>query len=309
LCTTENCKPPKNFIPVPSVLNLICIRFKPQDGQYDRRIESVLSDFDGKSAEAIRNLATLKPRNPPDPDTLARLAVFAALQRVRVPMNDTYMRAVYSTGGNDLMEVMSSNVEGMRASLRRYEREKGEKLNVSAESMIEAVKSGHYKAIATEIPFLRSIGEHPGFIAKALADLKLQILISPPEVGFILTDNPFTTVPAPGDRMVGIVNLGTFTYIPVTRGVCLRYGITGRNEFRMLDRDDVRLINQNFAINSERFIMGPSQIQLQSVVRRSGSATIDPSPRFSIEKSFDTDGSIVRQLRQLPRRRYFHQDL
>jgi hypothetical protein len=127
-------------------------------------------------------------------------------------------------------------------------------------------------------------------------------------VGFILTDNPFTIVPAPGDNRVGIANFGTFTYIPVTRNICLRYGMTGRNEFRWIERENVRLINQNLAVNSERFIMGPSQVQLESVVRRSESTTLDPSPRFALDKFPDKDGGILRKLAQLQRRRYFYPD-
>jgi hypothetical protein len=280
---------------------------KPTDGRpRDRRMEThILSDFDGQSAAAIRELATL---NPPRPETQAALAVFAALQYLRVPTNDTFMRAIYSSGGNDLMEVMFSSVERAQASLRRYEQKTGKKLNVSAESMVEAVKSGSIEARANEIPLLRSIGEHTGFMAQTLAELKLQILISPPAVGFILTDNPFTIVPAPGDNRVGIANFGTFTYIPVTRNICLRYGMTGRNEFRWIERENVRLINQNLAVNSERFIMGPSQVQLESVVRRSESTTLDPSPRFALDKFPDKDGGILRKLAQLQRRRYFYPD-
>ncbi len=281
---------------------------RPLDGRpRDRRMETnILSDFDGKSAAAIQELESL---NPPRPETQACLAVFAALQFLRVPTNDTFMRAIYSSGGNDLMEVIFSSVERAQASLQRYEQKTGKKLNVSAESMVEAVKSGSIEARANEIPFLRSIGEHTGFMAQTLAELKLQILISPPAVGFILTDNPFTIVPAPGDNRVGLANFGTFTYIPVTRSICLRYGMTGRNEFRGVEREDVRLINQNFAVNSERFIMGPSQIQLESIVRRSESATMDPSPRFAFDKFPDKDGGILRKLTQLPRRRYFHPNL
>jgi hypothetical protein len=219
------------------------------------------------------------------------------------------MRALYSTGGNDLMEVMFSTVDRAEASLRRYERATGEKISVSAESMVEAVRSGSIEARANELPFLRSIGEHTGFLAQTLAGLKLQILISPPAAGFILSDNPFTAVPAPGEKRVGFANLGTFTYIPVTRSICLRYGMTGRNEFQRIGREDVRLINQNTVVNSERFIMGPSQVQLESVVRRSGSTDMDPTPRFALDKSTDRDGGILRQLTQLPRRRYFYPDL
>jgi hypothetical protein len=267
---------------------------------------NILSDFDGKSATAIRELATLRP---PTPETQAGLTVFAALQHLRVPTNDVFMKSIYEAGASDLMEMMFSTIDRAESSLRRYERKTGEKVGVSAQSMVDAVKSGGVEPKATEIPFLRSIGEHAGFIAQTLAGLTLQILVSPPAVGFILTDNPFTIVPAPGDNRVGISNWGTFTYIPVTRKLCLRYGMTRQNAFWQIEREDVRLINQTLAVNSERFVMGPSQVQLESVIRRGESTTMDPLPRFRLDKVPAKDGGIIRQLLQIPRRRYFHPNI
>jgi Protein of unknown function (DUF4238) len=281
---------------------------RPTDGRpRDRRIETIiLSDFDGKSATAIRELATLKP---PRPETIATLDVFAALQYLRVPTNKALMTSIYTAGANDMMEMMFSTVDRAETSLRQYEQKTGKKMKASAEAMVNAVKSGSIEAEANELPFLRSIGEHSGFIAQTLAGIKLQVLVSPPAVGFILSDNPFTIVPAASDDRLGLANFGTFTYVPVTRNLCLRYGMTGRGGFQEIEREDVRLVNQSIAVNSERFIMGPSQIQLESVVRRSGSTDMDPTPRFAFDKSKDKDGSILRQLTQLRRRRYFYPDL
>jgi hypothetical protein len=154
--------------------------------------------------------------------------VFAAVQNLRVPTNDVFMRSVYEAGATDLMEMMFSNVDRARASLRRYERDTGKKVKVSAESMVDSVKNRSVEPKATEIPFLRSLGGHAGFMARTLAGLSLQILISPDATGFILTDNPFAIVPAPGDNRIGIANWGTFTYIPITRRLCLRYGMVRR---------------------------------------------------------------------------------
>lgn len=281
---------------------------KPEDGSpRDRRMEThILADLDGKSATAIRELATLKM---PQPETLAGLAVFAALQYLRVPTNDTLMRAIYTAGGNDLLEMAFSTPERAKASLQRYEEGTGKKLNVSAESMVDSIRKGKIEARANEIAFLRGIATHTDFIAQTLAQLKLDILVSPSAVGFVLTDNPFTTVPAEGDNRVGIGNFETFTYIPATRNICLRYGVTAHNAFRDITREDVRLINQNLAVNSERFIIGPNRIQLESVIRRSASVATDPGPRFAFEKTQTADGGILRKLSQVPRRRYFYPDL
>jgi hypothetical protein len=68
--------------------------------------------------------------------------VFAAVQNLRVPTNDVFMRSVYEAGATDLMEMMFSNVDRARASLRRYERDTGKTVKVSAESMVDSVKLG-----------------------------------------------------------------------------------------------------------------------------------------------------------------------
>jgi hypothetical protein len=72
--------------------------------------------------------------------------------------------------------------------------------------------------------------------------------------------------------------------------------MTGRDVFQHIETEDVRLINQNIAVNSERFVMGPNQAQLESVVRRSESTGMDPSPRFALDKIPDKNGNMVRKL-------------
>jgi len=83
-------------------------------------------------------------------------------------------------------------------------------------------------------------------------------------------------------------------YFPLTRSLCLRLGDTGSAfEFRRVDRETVRLINQNIAANSERFIMGSVRLQLETIVSRSGSTQMDSSARFTVEKvEEDESGSI-----------------
>jgi hypothetical protein len=283
---------------------------KPKEQPRDRRIESnVLSKVDDWHAKTIAAVVKAAP-NAPSPDQLASLAVFAAIQHTRVPSNSGMITAMYEAGANDMMELAFANIERARMSLKRYERETGEELGISAESMMEAVKGEHVKAVATEIPFLSGIGEHTGFMAKTFASLDWQILMSPPQVGFILSDNPVAVVPPPRSVAVGILIPGTFTYVPLTRRLCVRLGKqVGRWEYQMIDRENVRYINQNTAINSERFIMGPDLTQLTSIVRRSKSEDMDGPPRFKIEKFVDTDGGRLRKVTYLPRNFIHTEDL
>jgi len=235
-----------------------------------------------------------------NPQLLGEMMVFAALQYTRVPANAEYIKASYEAGADDLMEVMFWNIDRARASLARYEKETGEKSDVSAESMVEAVKGKQLKAVATEIPFLESIGKHTEFLTQTFSSLDWQILVSPQQVGFTLSDNPVAVVPPPHSASVGILKPGTFTFVPLTRRFCLRLGGRGWG-YREIDREGVRFINQNTAINSERFVMGPTRIQLESIIRRSGCENMNGTPRYRLDKFPDGKGGILRACTLLPR--------
>lgn len=212
---------------------------------------------------------------------------------------------IYEAGANDLMEVAFANVERATVMLKKYETETGEKIEVSPESMVKAATGGHLKAVATETPFIHSVVEHTGMVAKVFDGLRIKILISPPQVGFVLSDNPVTTVPPPGLRFVGFQSPRTFVFLPLTQRLCLRLGQPGSGRgAKEIDRETVRLINENTAINSERFVMGQSKIQIESVIRRSGSAEINPKPRWVSIKAPDRKGGILRQTIFQPRQ--FH---
>jgi hypothetical protein len=60
-------------------------------------------------------------------------------------------------------------------------------------------------------------------------------------------------------------------------------------------KEYVRLINQNIAVNSERFIMGPSRTQIEHVIARSRTMEPAPSARVAVEAvQSDADGALYR---------------
>jgi hypothetical protein len=80
------------------------------------------------------------------------------------------------------------------------------------------------------------------------------------------------------------------------------YGFSYRNA----SKEEVRVINQNIAVNSERFVMGPSRKQLEHVVARSGTRVPDPAPRTAVEVvQRDRDSGLIRFI-FWPQRRYFY---
>jgi hypothetical protein len=275
---------------------------KPENAPRERRIESlVLSHIDGVGSSAIRELLSGQPNS----QTIQALAYFIGVQFNRLPSIGRAVTAIWTKIGTDMLRVMTANVGRMQSILERYARDTGKSVDVSAESMVEAVRGGHIEAVATERPFLQSIFTQAESITDVIVGLDWQILVAPPGTGFVICDSPVVVVPQRGITDVGFLVPGTVKYFPLTYRYCLRLGDAGRSfSYRKVSKETVRMINYNIAANSERFIMGPEKAQLVSVVERSQSIQEDLTPRFTIETVEEDDGPL--QKISFQPRRYFY---
>jgi len=276
---------------------------KRNNGPWERGLESVcLSYIDGVGSAAIRALQSEKPNQ----DVVETVAYFIGVQINRLPSAGRAISAMYVRSITEMSRLMAVNVGRMQSSIDRYTRKTGKTIDVSAESMVEAVRGQHFEVVATEVPFLQAIFRQAEFMSKVIMQLDWQILIAPPETGFIVCDNPVVVVPPSGIRAVGFLVPGTVKYFPLSYRHCLRLG--GRGDsfgYRKISKETAQVINYNIAANSERFIMGPDKAQLASVVLRSGSTAEDTTPRFTVE-SFEQndDGSL--QMFTVQPTRYFY---
>jgi hypothetical protein len=142
-------------------------------------------------------------------------------------------------------------------------------------------------------------------VSQTVMQTSWQVLIASPDSGFISCDHPVAVIPAQQSSRVGFFVPGTVTYVPLTRRVCLR--LSGRDRtfrYRPVDRQTVRVINQNIAANSDRFILSPVKEQLESIVACSGSQQMD-GRRFTFEFIKQTDDESIHVLSNNPRR-YFY---
>jgi len=237
---------------------------KRENAPWERRVESVcLKLVDEVGARAIRELLSGNASG----EILATLAYFIGVQFNRLPSVGKFIGSVYVKGAREMMRLMAANVGRMRSVLERYSLETGKSVNVSAESMVEAVKSDGLEIVATEVPFLQSMFRHADNLRKVIQGLDWQILLAPPQTSFIICDNPIVVVPPSGTKDVGFAVPGAVKYFPLTYRFCLRLGDIGNSfSYRKISKEKVRVINFNIAANSERFIMGPEKAQLVSVV-------------------------------------------
>ncbi len=279
---------------------------KPNGEPLDTQIESkYLAAIDSLGAQAIRDFA----RKRLTPQAQRALAFFAAHQFMRLPskrrqISDSFERLIV-----DSTRIAFATTERARQNLDQIAGESASADEVSPESIVEFVNSDQMRVIATEVPFLLNMIQQGEELCELLLILGWEILVSPSGKGFITCDDPLVIVPPEGVRDVGLGIPGSVKYLPLTPDLCLRMGDPDTVlAYRKIDGDAVRIINQNIAANSERFIMGPVRAQLEKVVERSGSAVLDDSPRFSIETVLQNDDEALTMFRMNPTRYFYSKD-
>lgn len=276
---------------------------KPENRPPDMQAESkILRVVDSLGSEGIRDFRIGKPNNEAE----QAVAFFMAFQWARVPTISRDIRVTYAKAIEELSRIAFANVERAKSVMEKYARDTGEALKVTPESMVEFIRGKQFEIAATETAFLTNMMEQAVSLAKLLTRLDWEVLVASEETGFIICDCPVVVVPPKGSDQVGFIVPGSEKYFPLSRHLCLRLGEPGKSrKHRRVDKEAVRIVNQNIAANSERFIMGPSRVQLENIVSRSGSAKMESTPRFIIETVEADEDSALQKISAQPRR-YFY---
>jgi Protein of unknown function (DUF4238) len=170
---------------------------RPDNAPRDRRIETdVLAPIDGDAASIIRKLV---PGVALGKEETARLALFIALQRSRLPSFGRAISKVYEVSMEQAMQMQFANVDRATTILKEVAEWSGKPVEVEPASMVKAVRQRGIKITATERPFLQNMFEistrFAGWMGQS-ADWSF--LVAPTTHPFILCDHPFTSVPPEG---------------------------------------------------------------------------------------------------------------
>jgi hypothetical protein len=279
----------------------------PKNGGEDRRIETdVLSQIDNAAAPIIRQLSPGVRLSAEDTRLLVR---FIGLQYTRMPSFARAVKALVEANMDEWLQISFGTAERAEQAIRAVEKETGEPQNIEAHSMVEAVKGRRIKAHANETMFLDQMFLQANTLGHWLEESAAwTLLVAPQTTGFILSDQPFVSVPSPGalPEAISYGTPGATTYVPLKRSLCLQVR-SGYFDFRYqhVDSRIVRMVNHNIAANSERFILAADRPQLESVLEKSGSACMDEGERFNIEVIRpDQDNTFVKFV--MKPRRYFY---
>ena len=279
---------------------------KPDGKPRDTRVETkVMGLVDGVGSRGIREFHANKPNRQAE----EAVAFFTAFQYMRVPTMRRDISETYARSIEEFSRIAFATVERARHVIEQHARHTGELIIVTPESMVEAVQQKQINVVATEVPFLENMLHLSAKLSRLFLDLDWEILTASKDTGFILCDCPVVTVPPRGCKDVGFLVPGSAKYFPLTRDLCLRLGEPGKNRrYRKVDRESVRIINQNIAVNSERFIMGPSKAQLENVIERSGSGEMQSAPRLAIETIQSDDDGSLQKFSAMPRGYFYPKD-
>ena len=266
---------------------------KPQSAPKDQRLESIaLSQVDGDCATGVRTLLSPLTGLPHGHYVSSLISYFVGLQYSRLPSMREFVTAMWERGAKETMRLMAVNEGRMQSVISRYERETGDKVGVSAKTMVDVIQRDGLKVVVSETPFLKYVFKTATMVADTIIRSSWEVLRGPTEMDFILCDTPVVVVPPQGVRLVGFHVPGTVTYVPLSRGACLR--VTNPTRYRLLryrdvTRDTVALINQNIAANSVRFIMGPAKPELEKVVALSRCEAPYSTPRVTFRRLKEND--------------------
>jgi len=275
---------------------------KPENKPRDMQVElNVLSRVDSAGSRGIKEFESRKPSSEAEQE----VACFMAFQANRVPTISRDVRVIYAKAIEQIDRLAFANVGMTKHHMEQYSIETGQHLNVTPESIVQG---SNYKIVATETAFLTTMIEQSVKLMNVLLQLDWEVLVANEQTGFIICDCPVVVIPPKDSDQVGFLVPGSTKYLPLSRQLCLRLGDLGhKRAFRNVSKADVRLVNQNIAANSERFIMCPSKVQLENVVSRSGCAKMESTPRFIIETvEADEDGAL-QKISARPRR-YFYEN-
>lgn len=284
---------------------------KPEGAPRDRRLESVvLSQVDGDCATGIRTL--IAPlAGLPGHYVSSLVSYFVGLQYSRLPSMREFVTTMWEQSIKENMRLTAVNEGRMQSVINQHERDTGDKISVSAKTMVEAIRHDRLKVVVSETPFLRYVFDTAKIVADTVIRASWEVLRAPAGAGFILCDAPVVVVPQQGVRHVGFHVPGTVTYVPVTRYDCLR--LSNPSRYRRLrytdvDSETVTNINQNIAASSDRFIMGPAQQELETVVALSGCTAPYATARVTFERYGQTDDESFGILTVNPRNYFYLPD-
>ena len=222
----------------------------PKDGVADGGIETaVLSVIED---EAARVIVLLTSGFVPTRLEIRRLVRFIAIQWTRVPSFLRTVGAMLEAESDEWLRLQFGTLERASLALAHLEKETN-KPQISPDKMVHAVMNGRIKAHTNKALDIQTIFAHANPLGVWLEHCQWTILVAPTGSNFILSDNPFVSVPPEEKKSesLGYAAQGVTSYFPLTRNLCLMAQYVGGLKFayRKVDSQFVRRVTRECPVD------------------------------------------------------------
>lgn len=238
------------------------------NGNKNTDIEKFFSVIEGKASPVIRKVAKRNLITDEERDILASLV---ASFFVRVPdfekstdeYNDKMLR--------QMSKFMYCNEKHTKIIMDNYERDTGEKLDISPAELMHFVHEDKYSIKVDRAFHLRIMFDCGKVTAHLLRQMDWVFIYAPKGSSFITTDNPFTLIP-PAEYNeffgVGVLTKGATKFVPLSQDVAVLIRDVGNKiEGGYPNRNLVKTLNYRIAANSDRFVIARDEPLLRKIVK------------------------------------------
>lgn len=255
------------------------------DGQMDYGLETFFSQIEGKAKVVIEKLEDDERILP---EERLDLAMFIALLFNRVPKFERESEQIADTTGKALMKKMFPTIESVEEHLRREAEGDGDR-SVSAQAFFDFIHKEQYTIVGNRNISIQAILEHTPEMATILAFMDWAIAHANDRSSFITTDSPFGFIVPEEIRRsrepaIGLGSPNVTKIVPLSGRIALLLGGVGVGLGHFdFDRTQVRELNVAVASECDRYVMGPDEALVRSIVRRSRVDRDDVGTKMKVE--------------------------
>jgi hypothetical protein len=258
--------------PINTAVQKYYYSFENEDGQRDAEVEVLLSIVETYTKPIIDKI---NKRDDIDETEKETLSIFIGFLYSRVPRFETNYNDSKERILRHMNKVIFADEKRTEQILRKYERDTGMKIDVSAKELSEfALDDDRYTIEIHRNESLKMMLNLCKKLPIYFFQLDWLFLFAPRNSSFITTDDPLVLIPPkdlPDNAPYGIATRGAQKFVPLSQEVCLAMFDHGdKINIREGTQEEVQGINLSVTSRSDRFVIGGDEVLVKNVVKTIG---------------------------------------
>lgn len=246
--------------------------FENDNGERDAEVEGLLSLVETYTKPIIDKINNREAIDGTEKETLS---IFIGFLYSRVPRFETHYKDNKERILRHMNKVIFADEKRTEQILRKYERDTGKKIDVSAKELSEfAIDDDRYTIEIHRNESLKMMLNLCTKLPIYFVQMEWLFLFAPRHSSFVTTDDPLVLIPPrdlPDNAPYGIATRGTQKFVPLSQQVCLAMFDRGdKIKIREGTQEEVRGINLSVTSRCDRFVIGRDEALVKNVVNTIG---------------------------------------